>query len=128
MTRKTISSGSAFEARACYSRAVVDGEWVIVSGTIGADPVTGEMPDSAEQQCRNSFAVIEKALAEAGASLRDVMRVGVYLTSAEHVPALVSVLAEKFADIRPANTTILCQLPVPGAKVEIEMMARRRAA
>lgn len=124
MSRRTISSGSRFEELACYSRAVVDGDWIIVSGTVGPDPQSGAMPESAEEQARNSFATIEAALQQAGASLDDVIRCGVYVTATDHVQDVARVLAEKFHRIRPANTTIVCQLPVPGAKVEIEVMAR----
>jgi enamine deaminase RidA (YjgF/YER057c/UK114 family) len=125
VSRRTISSGSRFEELARYSRAVVDGDLVVVSGTIGADPVSGEMPESAEAQARNCFAIMEAALAEAGASLEDVIRCGVFLTAADHLQDVVRVLAEKFDRIRPANTTVICKLPVPGAKVEIEVLARR---
>lgn len=128
MSRRTISSGSRFEDLARYSRAVVDGDWVVVSGTVGPDPHSGEMPESVEAQARNSFATIEKALDEAGTSLQNVMRCGVYLTAAEYVEDIVAVLAEKFDGIRPANTTIVCQLPVPGAKIEIEVLARIRGS
>jgi enamine deaminase RidA (YjgF/YER057c/UK114 family) len=124
MTRKLISSGSKFEDIAQYSRAVVDGEWIFVSGTVGADP-DGTMPASVEKQARNSFAIIERALQEGGATLKDVSRCRVYATDIEAIPDIVKVLAEKFAGIRPANTTILCQLPVAGARVEIEVSARR---
>jgi enamine deaminase RidA (YjgF/YER057c/UK114 family) len=86
------------------------------------------MPDSVEEQARNSFATIESALRQAGASLDDVMRCGVYVTAVDHVQDVMRVLAEKFDRIRPANTTIVCQLPVPGAKVEIEVLARSRTA
>ena len=71
MTRKLISSGSRFEEIARYSRAVVEGEWIFVSGTVGADP-DGTMPASVKQQARNSFAHIERALSEGGATLSDV--------------------------------------------------------
>ena len=124
MSRRTIKSGSRFEELARYSRAVVDGDWVVVSGTVGPDPESGTMPESAEEQARNCFATIEKALQEAGASLRDVMRCGVYITATEHLQDVVSVLTEKFDRIRPANTTLICQIPVPGAKVEIEVLAK----
>lgn len=126
MTRKLISSGSKFEDIAQYSRAVVDGEWVFVSGTVGA-AADGSMPASVELQARNSFAVIERALREAGAALSDVYRCRVYATDIEAMPDIVKVLAEKFAGIRPANTTIICQLPVAGARVEIEVSARKRS-
>jgi enamine deaminase RidA (YjgF/YER057c/UK114 family) len=127
LSRRTIKSGSRFEELARYSRAVVDGDWVVVSGTTGPDPVSGNMPDSAEEQARNCFATIEKALQEAGASLGDVMRCGVYITASEHLQDVVRVLAEKFDHVRPANTTLICQIPVPGAKVEIEVLAKFRA-
>jgi enamine deaminase RidA (YjgF/YER057c/UK114 family) len=126
MTRKLISSGSRFEEIARYSRAVVEGEWIFVSGTVGADPADGSIPPSVEQQARNSFAHIERALREGGATLNDVYRCRVYATDIEAMPEIVKVLAEKFADVRPANTTIICQLPVAGARVEIEVSARRR--
>lgn len=124
MARRLISSGSRIEELARYSRAVVDGDLVAISGTIGPDPQTGQLPESAEEQARNSFAVIESALREAGASLGDVMHCRVFVTAPDHVQAVVRVLAEKFDEIRPANTTVICQLPVPGAKVEIEILAR----
>lgn len=128
MSRRNISSGSHFEDLARYSRAVVDGDLIVVSGTVGTDPQSGAMPDSVEEQARNSFATIESALRQAGASLDDVMRCGVYVTAVDHVQDVMRVLAEKFDRIRPANTTIVCQLPVPGAKVEIEVLARSRTA
>lgn len=126
MSRRNISSGSRFEELARYSRAVADGDLVVVSGTIGADPQTGEMPESAEQQARNCFATIEAALAEAGAGLDDVIRCGVYLSAREHLQPVVGILAEKFDRVRPANTTLICEIPVPGAKVEIEVLARKQ--
>lgn len=127
MSRRRISSGSRFEELARYSRAVVDGDLVVVSGTIGPDPESGDMPESAEAQARNCFATIGQALQEAGASLDDVIRCGVYITGVEHLQDVVKVLAENFDHVRPANTTLICQIPVPGAKVEIEVMARVRS-
>jgi enamine deaminase RidA (YjgF/YER057c/UK114 family) len=64
MSRRKITSGSRFEEIARYSRAVADGDWIIVSGTIGPDPETGDMPDSAGAQARNYFTTIETALEE----------------------------------------------------------------
>jgi enamine deaminase RidA (YjgF/YER057c/UK114 family) len=128
MARKLISSGSKFEELARYSRAVVDGDLIAVSGTIGADPRTGRMPESAEEQARNSFTVIESALRQAGASLANVVHCRVFVTGMDHVQDTIRVLAEKFDHIRPANTTVICQLPVPGAKVEIEVLARLTVA
>lgn len=127
MTRRLISSGSKFEELARYSRAVVDGDWIFVSGTIGPDPATGVLPPEVAIQARNCFATIERALADAGSSLADVVRCRVYVTRREFVADVSAVLAEKFDRIRPANTTVVCELPPPDAKVEIEVTARRRA-
>lgn len=124
MVNRRIYSKSAFEEKARYARAAVCEDWVIVSGTMGTDPDSGDMPADFEAQARNSFATIERALAEAGASLEDVVRCGVYLVRREDVSGLVAILAEKFDKVRPANTTIMCELPDPSALVEIEVMAR----
>lgn len=124
MVNRRIYSKSAFEEKARYARAVISDDWVIVSGTMGTDPDSGEMPADFEAQARNSFITIERALAEAGATLQDVVRCGVYLVRREDVGGLVAILAEKFDTVRPANTTIMCELPDPNALVEIEVMAR----
>ena len=125
-TRTLIGSGSRTEDLAAYSRAVVDGDWVFVSGTIGLDPVTGVLPESARAQAQNAFATIEAALARAHATFEDVVRTRVYVTSREDIGEVATVLKQHFDVIRPANTTIICQLPVDGAKVEVEVTARRR--
>jgi enamine deaminase RidA (YjgF/YER057c/UK114 family) len=122
-----LSSGSRFEDLAAYSRAVVDDLYVHVSGTIGGDPVTGEMPADVAQQARNAFAIIEQALATAGAGFADVVRSRIYLTAAEDLGAVLPILVETFGDCRPTNTTLLCGIPAPGAKIEIEVCARRPA-
>jgi enamine deaminase RidA (YjgF/YER057c/UK114 family) len=119
-----ISSGSPFEARIGYSRAVVDGEMVYVSGTTGYDYATMRMPDDAGQQARNAFGTIARALEEVGSSLRDVLRVRYYITDMAHYDALVAVAGEVFADIRPAATMVVCGLTTPEMKLEIEVTAR----
>jgi enamine deaminase RidA (YjgF/YER057c/UK114 family) len=126
MKRKRYSSGSGFEDLAKYSRAVQDGDWLFVSGTVGVDLETGEMPDSAGDQSRAIFRIIEHVLAQAEMSLDDVLRCRVFLTDGSYLNEVIQVLAEKFETARPANTTIICQLPVPNAKVEIEVTARQR--
>ena len=125
-TRTLIGSGSRTEDLAAYSRAVVDGDWVLVSGTIGLDPVTGVLPESATEQAQNAFATIEAALAKVHATFEDVVRTRVYVTSRDDIGEVAAILKQHFDAIRPANTTIICQLPVDGAKVEIEVTARRR--
>ena len=119
-----ISSGSPFEARIGYSRAVVDGAMVYVSGTTGYDYATMTMPEDAAAQARNAFGTIAHALEEAGSSLRDVLRVRYYITDMAHYDALVAVAGEVFAHIRPAATMVVCGLTTPEMKLEIEVTAR----
>ncbi|WP_026227756.1 MULTISPECIES: RidA family protein [Hyphomicrobiales] len=127
MTRKAIYSGSPFEELAGYSRALVDGNWVFVSGTAGHDPAIGGFAPEAEAQARRSLAIIAGALAEADAHISDIVSVRVYLASRDDVMAVSRVLGETFADPRPTNTTIICGFPVEEIKVEIEVIARRKA-
>ena len=122
-----ISSGSPFEARIGYSRAVVDGDMVYVSGTTGYDYMTMEMPEDVGQQARNAFQTIAHALEQAGSSIKDVVRVRYYITDMAHYDALVDVAGKMFADIRPAATMVVCGLTRPEMKVEIEVTARMGA-
>lgn len=126
MQRTKYTSGLGFEELAKYSRAVRDGDWLFVSGTIGVDAQTGKIPDSAEQQARAIFATFEKVLAQAEMSIEDVVQSRVFLTDARYLDEVVRVLTEKFDTVRPTNTTVVCQLPVPAAKVEIEITAKKR--
>lgn len=126
--RRLISSGSPFEALAGYSRAVVDGDWVFVSGTTGFDYAAGTIADDAAEQTRQTLRNIEAALAEAGAGLADVVRVRVFIAAREDFDAVARVLGERFRDIRPANTTVVAALVDSRMKVEIEATARKPAA
>lgn len=119
-----ISSGSPFEARIGYSRAVVDVDMVYVSGTTGYDYATMTMPEDAAAQARNALGTIARALEEAGASLRDTLRVRYYITDMAWYDALVEVAGETFGDIRPAATMVVCGLTTPEMKLEIEVTAR----
>lgn len=119
-----ISSGSPFEARIGYSRAVVDGDMVYVSGTTGYDYATMTMPEDAGQQARNALGTIARALEQAGASLRDTVRVRYYITDMAWYDALVAVAGDTFGDIRPAATMVVCGLTTPEMKLEIEVTAR----
>jgi enamine deaminase RidA (YjgF/YER057c/UK114 family) len=121
---RRISSGSPFESKIGYSRAVVDGDMVYVSGTTGYDYATMTMPESAMAQARNALGTIAKALSEAGSSLKDVVRVRYYITDMAHYDALVEVAGETFGDIRPAATMVVCGLTTPEMKLEIEVTAR----
>jgi enamine deaminase RidA (YjgF/YER057c/UK114 family) len=126
MTRRLISSGSTFERAVGYSRAVVDGRWVFVSGTTGFDYKTMTIEDDAVAQTRRALANIEAALAEAGATLADVVRVHYYLPDAADWPKVTPVLGEAFKDVRPAATALVCDLVDSRMKIEIEVTARRR--
>lgn len=123
--RWAISSGSKFEKLAGYSRALVDGEWVFVSGTAGHAPDGSISPDP-EEQTRQSLRTIAKALEQAGASLADIVRLNVYVAERQDVMTVSKVLGETFSDPRPTNTTIICGFPVEEIKVEIEVTARKR--
>jgi enamine deaminase RidA (YjgF/YER057c/UK114 family) len=126
VTRRAIYSGSTFENLAGYSRAVVDGDWVFVSGTAGFDPKTMVFAETAADQARQSLKTIAAALTEAGASLRDVVQVRVYLSDRAYVMAVSRILGETFSDPRPTNTTIICGFAVDEILVEIEVVALRR--
>lgn len=128
MTRRALYTGSKFEELAGYSRAVVDGEWVFVSGTAGYDPTSGRFPESAVEQAQRALQTIADALAEAGAGMQDVVRVRVYLADRADVMEVSRLLGQTFSDPRPTNTTIICGFPVEDIKVEFEMTALRRRA
>ncbi|MFQ5985409.1 MAG: RidA family protein, partial [Alphaproteobacteria bacterium] len=123
MGRRLISTGSHWEKLAGYSRAVVDGRWVFVSGCTGFDYQTGAIADDVEAQTRQTFRNIEAALEEAGARLEDVVRVRVYLADQNDFPRVAPIVGEHFRDVRPANTTVVCTLADARMKVEIEVTA-----
>jgi enamine deaminase RidA (YjgF/YER057c/UK114 family) len=126
--RRLISSGSPFEAEAGYSRAVVDGEWVFVAGTTGFDYARMTIAEDPAEQARQTFSNIDKALAEVGATLTDVVRVRYYVPDLADWPAIIPVLGEVFGAIRPAATALICGLVDPRMKIEIEVTARRRVS
>ena len=123
--RRLISSGSPFEKTYGYSRAVVSGAEVHVSGTTGYDYATMAMPDDPGDQARNIYATIAAVLKEAGGSLADVVRLRTYVTDAAFCEAVLKVQGEVFGDIRPAATIVVVSgLLRPEMKVEIEADAR----
>jgi enamine deaminase RidA (YjgF/YER057c/UK114 family) len=128
MTRRLISSGSTFERDIGYSRAVVDGEWVFVSGTTGFDYSTMTLADGVVAQAEQCLANIGAALAEAGATFADVVRVTYLLPQASEFESCWPVLRRVFGDVRPAATMISAGLADPRMRIEIEVTARKRAA
>jgi enamine deaminase RidA (YjgF/YER057c/UK114 family) len=125
--RRHISSGSAFEKVAGYSRAVVDGDWIHVAGTTGFDYAAMTIADDIVAQTRQVFANISAALAQAGATLDDVVRVHYYLTERDAFEKVAPIFGEYFARARPAATALVCGLVDPRMKIEIEVTARKRA-
>jgi enamine deaminase RidA (YjgF/YER057c/UK114 family) len=126
VTRKLISSGSTFEAEIGYSRAVVDGDWVFVSGTTGFDYRTMTIADDVVAQCRQTMRNIAAALAEADATMADIVRVHYLLPRREDFEPCWPVLKEHLGNVRPAATMIQAGLADPRMKIEIEVTARRR--
>lgn len=123
MTRRLISSGSTFERDIGYSRAVVQGDWVFVSGTTGFDYAAMTIAEDVEAQAEQCMKNIEAALREAGASLADVVRVHYILPKAADFPPCWPVLRKYFGEVRPAATMIEAGLADPRMRLEIEVTA-----
>jgi len=123
-----VSTGSPFEATFGYSRAVRHEDTVYVSGTTGYDYASMTMPDDIGQQAANALATIDKALREAGSSIRDTVRVVYYVGDRGDVDAVVRAVGPVFKDIRPAASMLIVQMIEPGMKIEIEVTARIGAA
>ncbi len=126
MTRRLISSGSSFEAQIGYSRAVVAGDWVFVSGTTGFDYATMTISDDVAVQAGQCLKNIEAALREAGASLADVVRVNYVLPIVSDFEPCWPALREAFGEVRPAAMMITAGLADPRMKIEIEVTALKR--
>lgn len=127
MTRRRISSGSRFEADIAYSRAIVDGGWVFVSGTTGFDYTTMQLADGVEAQTEQCLRNIEAALREADARIADIVRVRYILPDASEFPLCWPVLRRWLGDVRPAATMWSAGLIDPAIRIEIEVTARRQS-
>jgi len=127
MARRLISSGSSFEKSIGYSRAIVDGDWVFVSGTTGFDYSTMTIQDGVVAQCEQAFRNIEAALKQADTSLKDVVRVTYLLTNAADFEPCWPAMGQVFGDVRPACTAMVVGLVDPRMKIEIEVTALRQA-
>ena len=124
MERQLISSGAAFEDRVGYSRAVRLGDRVWVSGTAPIMPGDADPPAGAYDQARVCLATIERALAEAGASMDDVVRTRIYVTNIADWEAIGAAHGAFFRDVRPATTMVeVSRLIDPALLVEIEVEA-----
>lgn len=126
MTRRLISSGSTFEKEIGYSRAVVDGEWIFVSGTTGFDYAKMSIADDLVEQTEQCLKNIESALKQAGAALADVVRVTYVLPNGGDFPKCWPVLRKYFGEVRPAAMMISAGLADPRMLIEIEVTALKR--
>jgi len=123
MERKLISSGSSFEAKIGYSRAVVAGDWIFVSGTTGFDYATMTIADDLAAQTDQCLKNIDAALRQGGSSLKDVVRVTYVLPNGNEFEQCWPVLQKYFGDVRPAAMMISAGLADPRMKIEIEVTA-----
>lgn len=128
MTRRLISQGSTFEKAIGYSRAVVQGPWVFVSGTTGYDYKTMTISEDVAEQAAQTLRNIDAALTEAGASVLDVVRVTYMLPRAADFEPCWPTLRAYFGDVGPAATMIECGLANTEMKIEIEVTALRPEA
>ena len=126
MPRRLISSGSSFEAKIGYSRAVVDGDFAFVAGTTGFDYKAGTLPEDVVAQCENTFKNIGTALEQAGFAFADVVRATYYLPDRADFEKCWPVLQTYFGDVRPAATMLVAGLADPRMKIEIEVTAKKR--
>jgi len=126
MAREHIFTGSKFEEMAGYARAVIDGDWIFLSGASAHDPATGEIADNIEDQTRQSLKNISDALSEANSGFADVVRCRVFVSGRDYVWPVCDQLKEIFDKIRPTNTTLITQFADPAMMVEIEVTALRQ--
>ena len=127
MNRQRINSGSTFEQQIGYSRAVVAGDWVFVSGTTGFDYSAMTIADDVVAQAEQCFKNIEAALQQAGSSLQDVVRVNYVLPNAADFEPCWPVLRQYFGDVRPAAMMVTAGLLDARMKIEIEVTALKRS-
>ncbi|WP_205471719.1 RidA family protein [Nocardioides sp. SYSU D00038] len=127
MTRRHLSTGSSFEEQIGYSRAVVDGDWVFVSGTTGFDYASMTISDDVVEQAEQCWRTIARVLGEAGGSPADVVRVRYLLPDAADFEACWPVLRRWTAESRPAATMMQVGLADPRMRIEVEVTARLRA-
>jgi enamine deaminase RidA (YjgF/YER057c/UK114 family) len=128
MTRRLISSGSTFEAEIGYSRAVVQGDWVFVSGTTGFDYATMTISPDVQEQAAQCLKNIESALLQAGSCMADIVRVSYVLPDAADFPQCWPALRKVFGEARPAAMMISAGLADPRMRIEIEVTALKQSS
>jgi enamine deaminase RidA (YjgF/YER057c/UK114 family) len=125
MSRQFISSGSIFEQEIGYSRAIVDGDWVFVSGSTGFDYSSMTISDDVVKQTEQCFKNINAALTEAGLVMQDIVRVRYILPIREDLEQSWPVIRRYLGDVRPAATMIVAGLSDPRMRIEIEVTAKK---
>ena len=123
MARERFSLESDFEKLLNYSRVVVDGNWVFVSGCSGFDYSTMEISDSMTEQTKQTFKNIEWCLRQADCSVDDIVRIRIIVADKDKYPEAAKVIGAFCRGPRPANTTWFAELPDPRIKIEIEVTA-----
>jgi len=123
MTRKLINSGSTFEKEIGYSRAVVQDNWVFVSGTTGYNYTTMTIADSIEKQTEQCLVNIQTALHEANAKMEDIVRITYILPNASEFEKCWPILRKYLGKIQPAATMFSAGLANPNMKIEIQVTA-----
>ena len=126
MPRRNLSQNSPFERDVAYSRAVVDGEWIFISGTTGFDYGDMTISDDPAIQAEQCFRNIAWALEEAGAGFEDVVRVRYILPDRQDFEPCWPVIRSYLDPVRPAATMIVAGLADPRMKIEIEVTARKQ--
>jgi enamine deaminase RidA (YjgF/YER057c/UK114 family) len=124
MIRRHITSGSLFEEQIGYSRAVVDGDYVWVSGTTGYDYATMTIADDVVAQAEQCFRNIAAALAQAGCSLDDVVRAFFIVPKREDWEPCWPVIRKHLGKARPTSTLIHAGLATDAMRIEIEVTAK----
>lgn len=126
MARLRFSSGSRFEEEIGYSRAVIDGDWIFVSGTTGYDYKTMTIAPGVVEQCEQTFVNIDAALRQAGGRIDDILRANFILPDRADWPSCWPVVKKWLCRARPASTMIMAGLQAPEMRIEIEVTARLR--
>ena len=121
--RKLISMGSNGEKNYSFSRAVVQGDWCFVAGTVGDNYDTGDIPESAAQQAQNAFSNIMSAMKAGGFELGHTVRVQYTVSDRKYIKEVLPVIKQHFDQIRPAATMVVCDMVDPKMKIEIEVTA-----
>jgi 2-iminobutanoate/2-iminopropanoate deaminase len=127
MTRQAISTSSAPRALGPYSQAIAVDGFVFCSGQLGLDPESGELADGVEAQTDRALRNLTAVLDAAGATLADVVKTTIFLVDIDDFAAVNAVYAKHMPEPPPARSTFAVAALPKGARVEIEMTARRAA-